>query len=196
MTWPNNPSVIGAPLISSAPSTIVFCIAAKHILKHAPQHSPQAADSFMQDAFTGAANHLHINHVPWHVVNTGARSHHSRKPSLPTFSSMDSLPDEFTIDHIDIEEGKTELLNKDIYEWVFNNFDICKPIHKIALLASIYISKILSMSFQIQKTKPPMRTQAPQLPRLSGPSLGSPLQAVAKGADQRLNSSLWFQHIL
>jgi hypothetical protein len=195
MTQPNKPSVVTAPLISSAPSTTVFRIAVTYMLKYAPQHSSRAAESFMQDAFSGAANHLHINHVPWHVANTGARGRRSRTPvhtswvnlgkasgsqtmsqakarqpngaaeaskkaqasdarapwavqsitlqSLPQFISRDSLPDEFCLENIDIEKGEKEPLIRQIYEWVFTNFNSRKPIHKIALLAGIYISKIL-----------------------------------------------------
>ncbi|KAG2358122.1 hypothetical protein BDR07DRAFT_1489883 [Suillus spraguei] len=173
----DNPSVVGAPLIYSAPSTTVFCIAGIYMLKYAPQHSPQAADSFMQDAFCGAANHLHINHVPWHVANVGlvgitlvslcirlgptnsaaeasnkAQATDARAAwavnsitlrSLPQFISRDSLPEEFSLDNIDVERGETEPLICQIYEWVFAIFNPWKPIHKIALLAGIYISRIL-----------------------------------------------------
>ncbi|KAG1790541.1 uncharacterized protein HD556DRAFT_1310554 [Suillus plorans] len=194
MTQPNNTSVVEAPLISSALSITVFCIAAMYMLKYAPQHSPGAADSFMQDVFSGAANHLHINHVPWHVANAGAHRHCSYRPvhtswvnlgkalekqpmgqrnagptnsaveasnkaqasaqapwtvqsiklqSLPQFISRDSLPDEFSLNYIEVEAQEMEPFICQIYEWVFSNFNAQKSMHKIALLAGIYISKIL-----------------------------------------------------
>lgn len=89
ITWPNNPLVVGAPLISLALSTTVFCITTTYMLKYAPQDSPRAADSFMQDVFSGAANHLHINYVPWHAANAGAWGCCSRRPMHTSWVNLD-----------------------------------------------------------------------------------------------------------
>jgi hypothetical protein len=74
--------------------------------------------------------------APWAVQSI-------KLQSLPQFICRDSFPDEFSLNHIEVEALEMEPLIHQIYEWVFSNFDARKPMHKIALLAGIYISKIL-----------------------------------------------------
>jgi hypothetical protein len=80
MSRPDAPASVVAPLISTAPSTTVFRIAFAHMLKYAPPDSPAAAELFVQQSYVVAANHLHIQHIPWHVVPAGTRGRPSRKP--------------------------------------------------------------------------------------------------------------------
>jgi hypothetical protein len=79
MTRMNNPISVAAPLIFTAPSTAVFRTAYSRMLKYAPANSPAAADKCIQRAYIIAANHLQIQHVPWHASHTGTRGRQSRK---------------------------------------------------------------------------------------------------------------------
>jgi len=82
--------------------------------------------------------------APWAVESITLQS-------LPDFITRDSLPDEFSLDHIDCSK---DALLKEIYEWVFANFDRNKPIHMIALLAGIFISHILPDLFWDEQDRP------------------------------------------
>ncbi|KAG2029472.1 hypothetical protein BDR03DRAFT_987731 [Suillus americanus] len=206
MTRIDNPISVAAPLIFTAPSTAVFRTAYSRMLKYAPANSPASADKCIQRAYIIAANHLQIQHVPWHVPHTSTRGRQSRKAvhnswvnlgksfvgdqsatagrsnprpidmaaeaakiaqasdarapwavesitlqSLPDFFARDSLPDEFGLHNIDCA-GDPLLV--EIYEWAFANFNRDKPMHKIALLAGIYISHALPDIFWDPKDKP------------------------------------------
>ncbi|KAG1758543.1 hypothetical protein EDD22DRAFT_997786 [Suillus occidentalis] len=79
MTRVESPSSVAAPLILTAPSTAVFRIAYARMLKYAPANSPAAAEKCIQRAYIIAANHLQIQHIPWHASNPVARGRPSRK---------------------------------------------------------------------------------------------------------------------
>ncbi|KAG2133225.1 uncharacterized protein EDB93DRAFT_1255000 [Suillus bovinus] len=207
MTRVESPSSVAAPLIFTAPSTAVFRIAYARMLKYAPSHSPAAAENAYSEVYIIAANHLQIQHVPWHAPHAGGRGRPSRKAahdswinlgksavvdhtssaiarantqpvdlaaeaakkaqasdarapwavesitlqSLPDFFARDSLPDEFSLEHI---EFNGDAILTEIYEWAFANFDRDKPLHKIALLAGIYFSHVLPDVFWDPKDKP------------------------------------------
>ncbi|KAG1720751.1 hypothetical protein EDB19DRAFT_1835830 [Suillus lakei] len=213
MSRETNPAPIAAPLISSGCSTPVFRVALAHMRKYAPQDSPTHADKFLHDAFIVAANHLHINNVPWHRP-AGPRGRRSRKPvfdswvnlgkavdlqaikrnhtqpgnaaaeasqraqatdsraawaadsitlqSLPDYILRSRLPDEFSLGSIDLADSASsdgqEPSSREIYEWVFANFNINKPLHQIALIASIYLSRIIPDIFWANSDKPKAHT--------------------------------------
>jgi hypothetical protein len=63
--------------------------------------------------------------------------------SLADYILRSRLPDEFAIESIELGSatsttGSEPSLNT-IYEWVFANFDINKPLHYIALITGIYV---------------------------------------------------------
>ncbi|KAG2071702.1 hypothetical protein BDR04DRAFT_1154170 [Suillus decipiens] len=207
MTWVKLPLAVAAPLILTAPSTAVLRMAHARMLKYAPQNSPAAAERSIQQSYVITANHLQIQHVPWHPPHAGGKGRPSRKAihnswvnlgksvvadfpasvtgctnsrmidlvaeaakkaqasdaqapwavesitlqSLPDFWERDSLLDEFSLENI---ECSRDAQLKEIYEWVFANFNREKPIHKIALLARIYFSHVLPDMFWDAKDKP------------------------------------------
>jgi len=53
-------------------------------------------------------------------------------------------PDEFCMDSIifDTSEAKQYIIH-DIYQWVFSKFNMSKPLHQLALLVGIYVSKLI-----------------------------------------------------
>jgi hypothetical protein len=53
-------------------------------------------------------------------------------------------PDEFCMDSIifDTSEAKQYIIC-DIYQWVFSKFNMSKPLHQLALLVGIYVSKLI-----------------------------------------------------
>ncbi|KAG2053959.1 hypothetical protein BDR06DRAFT_971875 [Suillus hirtellus] len=57
----------------------VFHMAYSCMLKYAPAHSPAAAEKCIQHSYIIAANNLQIQHISWHVPNTGGRGHLSCK---------------------------------------------------------------------------------------------------------------------
>ncbi|KAG1853395.1 hypothetical protein F4604DRAFT_1933291 [Suillus subluteus] len=204
-----NPAPVAAPLISGGCSMPVFRVALAHMRKYAPNDSPTHAEKFLHDAFIVAANHLHINNVPWHRP-AGPRGRRSRKPvfdswvnlgkaldlqaikrnhtqagnaaaeasqraqaadsraawsadtitlqSLPDYVLRSRLPDEFSLESIDLADsassGEKEPTPREIYEWVFTNFDIRKPLHQIALIAGIYLSRIIPDIFWATSDRP------------------------------------------
>ncbi|KAG2355344.1 hypothetical protein BDR07DRAFT_1542915 [Suillus spraguei] len=79
MTCVDSPSSVAAPLILTAPSTAVLRIAYARMLKYAPLNSPAAAEKFIQQCYIIAANHLQIQHVPWHAPHSGGKGRPSRK---------------------------------------------------------------------------------------------------------------------
>ncbi|KAG1777123.1 hypothetical protein EV702DRAFT_1197446 [Suillus placidus] len=62
-----------------------------------PPSFPQHLDHFLQDVFSGLANHLHINHVPWHVANVGARGRCSFKPMHMSWINLGKPPETQTV---------------------------------------------------------------------------------------------------
>ncbi|KAG2365886.1 hypothetical protein BDR07DRAFT_1373987 [Suillus spraguei] len=209
MSRGTDPVTIAAPLIFNGGSTPVFRIAMTYMRKYAPQDSPKSSERFLQEAFIIAANHLHINNIPWHRA-AGSRGRRSRKPvfdswvnlgkaidlqgierhhtqlgnaaadasqraqatdtraawsaelitlqSLANYILRSRLPDEFAIESIELGSASStagsEPSLKTIYEWVFANFDINKPLHQIALIAGIYVSRILPDLFFADSDKP------------------------------------------
>ncbi|KAG0697442.1 hypothetical protein DFH29DRAFT_1003759 [Suillus ampliporus] len=205
MSRPIDPIPIAAPLISTAPSLTVFRVALVYMSKFVPRNSPQAADLFLQNAFIVAANHLHINNIPWHL--SGGRGRRYRKPhfeswinlgkaaqlqslksltsqvingaaeasqraqasdsraawsacsitlqSLPDFLSRTVPPDEFCMESVtfDKSEPKDSIIRQ-TYRWAFSEFDMGKPLHQIALLAGIYVSKIIPNLFHNADDRP------------------------------------------
>ncbi|KAG1849284.1 hypothetical protein DFJ58DRAFT_729576 [Suillus subalutaceus] len=203
MSRGTDPVTIATPLIFNGGSTPVFRITLTYMRKYAPQDSTQSSERFLQEAFIIAANHLHINNIPWH----GAAGLCGRRRQKPVFDSWLSnaaanasqcaqvtdtrtawsaelitlqsladyilrsrLPDEFAIESIELPRGPTAGSKPSvsmIYEWVFANFDINKPLHQIALIAGIYVSQILPDLFfadsnksQGNVTNPVMLTKA------------------------------------
>jgi hypothetical protein len=75
-----SPSSVAAPLILTAPSMAVFRIAYARMFKYAHSNSPAATEKCMQRCYIIAANHLQIQHVPWHMPHAGGRGRPSRKP--------------------------------------------------------------------------------------------------------------------
>ncbi|KAG2090773.1 uncharacterized protein F5147DRAFT_780230 [Suillus discolor] len=215
MSRKTDPVPVAAPLISGGCSTPVFRVALVHMRKYAPKDSPTHADKFLHDAFIVAANHLHINNVPWHRP-AGPRGRRSRKPvfdswvnlgkavdlqaikrnhtqsgnaaaeasqraqaadsraawsadsitlqSLPDYILRSRLPDEFSLESIDLADNSSsdgqEPSSREIYEWVFANFNINKPLHQIALIAGIYVSRIIPDIFWANSDKPKAHTVA------------------------------------
>ncbi|KAG1849455.1 hypothetical protein DFJ58DRAFT_729535 [Suillus subalutaceus] len=90
--------------------------------------------------------------------------------SLADYILRSRLPDELAIESIELPRGPTAGSKPSvsmIYEWVFANFDIDKPLHQIALTAGIYVSQILPDLFftdsdksQGNVTNPVMLTKA------------------------------------
>ncbi|KAG1803891.1 uncharacterized protein HD556DRAFT_1303877 [Suillus plorans] len=215
MSRKTDPAPVAAPLISGGCSTPVFRVALVHMRKYAPKDSPTHADKFLHDAFIVAANHLHINNVPWHRP-AGPRGRRSRKPvfdswvnlgkavdlqaikcnhtqsgnaaaeasqraqaadsravwsadsitlqSLPDYILRSRLPDEFSLESINLADNSSsdgqEPSSQEIYEWVFANFNINKPLHQIALIAGIYVSRIIPDIFWANSDKPKAHTIA------------------------------------
>ncbi|KAG2029044.1 hypothetical protein BDR03DRAFT_1018980 [Suillus americanus] len=208
MSRGTDPIAIAAPLIFNGGSTPVFRVALTYMRKYAPQDSTQSSERFLQEAFIIAANHLHINNIPWHGA-AGLRGRRRRKPvfdswvnlgkaidsqaierhhtqlsnaaadasrraqvadtraawsvelitlqSLADYILRSRLPDEFAIESIELARGPTASSEPSvsmIYEWVFANFDINKPLHQIALIAGIYVSRILPDLFFADSDKP------------------------------------------
>ncbi|KAG1769738.1 hypothetical protein EV702DRAFT_1049616 [Suillus placidus] len=82
--------------------------------------------------------------------------------SLPDYILRSRLPDEFSIDSIDLVDTASsdgpEPSSRKIYEWVFSHFDINKPLHQIALVAGIYVSRIIPDIFWDNADKPKPHT--------------------------------------
>ncbi|KAG2045993.1 hypothetical protein BDR06DRAFT_1015119 [Suillus hirtellus] len=83
--------------------------------------------------------------------------------SLPNYILRSRLPDEFSLESIDLADSSSssdsqEPSSREIYEWVFANFDINKPLHQIALIAGIYVSRIIPDIFWANSDKPKAHT--------------------------------------
>ncbi|KAG1811023.1 hypothetical protein EV424DRAFT_1542652 [Suillus variegatus] len=209
MSRGTNPVAIAAPLIFNGGSTPVFRVALTYMRKYAPQDSTKSSEKFLQEAFIIAANHLHINNIPWHRP-AGLRGRRCQKPvfdswvnlgkaidlqaierhhaqlgnaaadasqraqatdtraawsaelitlqSLADYILRSRLPDEFAVESIELgsvaSTAGSEPSPNTIYEWVFANFDMNKPLHYIALIAGIYVSRILPDLFFADSDKP------------------------------------------
>ncbi|KAG2356306.1 hypothetical protein BDR07DRAFT_1380905 [Suillus spraguei] len=213
MSRPTDPVSIAAPLISTGTSPMVFRVALVYMSKFVPRDSPNAANLFLQNAFIIAANHLHINNIPWHLA--GGRGRRFQKPhflswinlgkaaqlptakllaphgingaeeasqrtqasdsraawaacsitlqSLPDFLSRTIPPDEFCMNNVGLDVSNSKKSNKrvnrnavpdsnqqklkciirDTYQWAFAEFDMSRPLHQLAILVGIYVSKVV-----------------------------------------------------
>lgn len=200
-----DPVPVAAPLISTASSPMVFKVAHIYMSKFVPRHSPDSATQFLQNAFIIAANHLHINNIPWHL--SGGRGRRHRKPhfeswinlgkaaqlpsakslasqgnngaeeasqraqasdsraawaacsitlqSLPEFLSRTVPPDEFSMDSIALDKTESkDSIVRQTYQWAFAEFNISKPLHQLAILVGIYVSKLIPNLFYDSDNRP------------------------------------------
>ncbi|KAG0693691.1 hypothetical protein DFH29DRAFT_382941 [Suillus ampliporus] len=211
MSRETKPTPLAAPLYSSGCAPMIFKVALLYMSKYAPRHSPTAADTFLQNALIVAANHLHINNVPWHLpatrgrrprkpnhqswINLGkastiasikrlnsqiideaeqasqrAQASDSRAPwavesitlqSLPDFITRAVPPDEFCIENVSLDksEPKDSIIRK-TYEWAFAEFDMDVPLHQLALLIGIYVSKLIPNLFHDVDDRPYVKSYA------------------------------------
>ncbi|KAG2335563.1 hypothetical protein BDR05DRAFT_1006676 [Suillus weaverae] len=205
MSRPTNPVPVAAPLISNSSSPMVFRVALIYMSKFVPRHSPNAATQFLHNAFIIAANHLHINNIPWHLA--GGRGRRHSKPhfeswinlgkatqlptvqslasqtkngaaeasqraqasdtraawaacsitlqSLPDFLSRTVPPDEFCMDSVTLDksDGKDSIVHK-TYQWAFAEFDMSRPLHQLAILVGVYVSKLIPDLFYDMDDRP------------------------------------------
>ncbi|KAG0692492.1 hypothetical protein DFH29DRAFT_1046484 [Suillus ampliporus] len=205
MSHEKSPTPLAAPLISSGSSPTIFKVALQYMSKYVPRHSPAAAKTFLQNALIVAANHLHINNIPWHLP--AARGRRPQKPhfeswvnlgkaaivpsltrlnsqvldpaeeasqraqasdtraawaagsitlqSLPDFISRSVPPNEFTIDNIAVDKTEPkDSVTRKTYQWAFAEFDMAVPLHRLALLVGIYVSKITPNLFYDRQQRP------------------------------------------
>jgi hypothetical protein len=207
MSHEQNPAPLAAPLSSDRSSPMIFKVAFIYMSKYVPPNSPISANMFLQNALVVAANHLHINNIPWHLA--GGRGRRPRKPhfeswinlgkaadalsvtrlnslsgsiddaeeasqraqasdvraawsavsitlqSLPDFITRSVPPDEFSIHNVtfDKNERKNSIV-LEIYQWAFTKFNMATPLHQVALLIAIYVSKIIPNLFYHEDDRP------------------------------------------
>lgn len=194
MSRPTNPIAIAAPLIFNGTSPMVFRVALVYMSKFIPRHSSQAAETFLQNALIIAANHLHINNIPWHraggcgrrfrkphfeswinlgkviqlplkktlaanTTNGAAEASHRAQASdsraawsassislqsLHDFLSRTVPPDEFCMESITWDRTEPQdSINRRCYQWAFSEFSMSLPLHQLALIIGIYVSKLV-----------------------------------------------------
>ncbi|KAG2742153.1 hypothetical protein P692DRAFT_201809895 [Suillus brevipes Sb2] len=205
MSRPTNPLPIAAPLISTGSSLTVFRVALIYMSKFVPRNSSQAAETFLQNALIIAANHLHINNIPWHLQ--GGRGRRFRKPhfeswinlgkstqlpstknlasnpsnsaaeasqraqasdsraawsacaislqSLPDFLSRAVPPDEFCMASVAMDKNESpDSIIRQCYQWAFSEFTMSRPLHQLAMVIGIYVSKLVPDLFYNADDKP------------------------------------------
>ncbi|KAG1726755.1 hypothetical protein EDB19DRAFT_1833326 [Suillus lakei] len=193
MSRTTSPIPVAAPLLSTGSAPMVFQVAVWYMSKFVPRHSNEAANMFLQNAFIIAANHLHINNIPWHHLSAGRGRRHLSQllsgkhlapqtinsaaeasqraqasdsraawsacsvslQSLPDFLSRTVPPEEFSMDNIGLDksEPKDSIVRK-TYQWAFAEFDMAKPLHQLALLVGIYVSKLIPDLFHHPDDRP------------------------------------------
>ncbi|KAG1765968.1 hypothetical protein EV702DRAFT_1283003 [Suillus placidus] len=75
--------------------------------------------------------------------------------SLPDFLSRTVPPDEFCMDSVTLDksDGKDSIVHK-TYQWAFAEFDMSRPLHQLAILVGVYVSKLIPDLFYDMDNRP------------------------------------------
>lgn len=75
--------------------------------------------------------------------------------SLPDFLSRTVPPDEFCMDYVSLDKSEPQdSIVRQTYQWAFAEFDMSRPMHQLAILIGIYVSKMIPDLFYSQDERP------------------------------------------
>ncbi|KAG2147970.1 hypothetical protein DEU56DRAFT_753232 [Suillus clintonianus] len=167
-----SPVAVAATLLSTVSVPTVFQVALRYMYKFVPCDSNEVANMLLQNALIIAANHLHINNIPWHLpgghgcqyckphfeswINLGKASQSLPETQFGSqtidaateasqyFLSCAIPPEEFCMDNIRLDKSEPkDSMVQQTYQWAFAEFNMVKPLHQLALLVGMYVSKLI-----------------------------------------------------